>query len=194
MLGNKMSNGTNTSGKSMNVPYDKWGREVSNEIIRDEDGNTVGSIDDETIFIYEEDVQPVTKKQVLQDIDGWRNDDGTYGDGDVNITIAYEDGTFVTSDDLNGRRYKKSGIIGASISTADYEMVWGGEINRNGRFVEWQTWSEDGESGKSNAYSGYKAVEKYRQRVRTTYNNPNGRGGYKTVRTIIRKSKKVPVN
>ena len=173
----------------MNVPFDKWGREVNDEPVYDKEGNTVGYISDELRSITEEYTEEVTKKQVLEDIDAWRMDDGTYGDDDVAIYLAYKDGTFVDVKDLNGKAYKKTGIIGASISTGDYQMVWGGEITKNGDFVEWQTWSPDGESGESNSISGYKTVGVYRQRVKTTFNNPNGRGGYKTKREVLRKSK-----
>ena len=177
------------SGSQMNVPFDKWGREVNDEPVYDKEGNTVGYISDELRSITEEYTEEVTKKQVLEDIDAWRMDDGTYGDDDVAIYLAYKDGTFVDVKDLNGKAYKKTGIIGASISTGDYQMVWGGEITKKGDFVEWQTWSPDGESGESNSISGYKTVGVYRQRVKTTFNNPNGRGGYKTKREVLRKSK-----
>ncbi len=70
-------------------------------------------------------------------------------------------------------------------------MVWGGNIDkRTGKLVEWTVHDENGDEGMSNTYSGYKAVAVYRQRVKTTYNNPNGRGGYRTVRQVIRQSQK----
>lgn len=168
------------------VPYDKWGPE-KDEDIYDSDGNHIGRVEDRTVFINEPDVRPVTKAEVLKDIDNWRNDDGTYGDEDTAIYLAYKDGTFVDASDLNGKAYKKTGIVGASISTADYEMVWGGEM-KNGSLQMWETWSPDGGSGKHNSYSGYKTVGSYRERVETTYNNPNGKGGYTARRRVIRRS------
>ena len=181
------------SGTRMNVPYEEWGKMVDKPI-KDKDGNTIGYIEDRDVYVSEPDYRTVTKKDVLNDIDGWRNDDGTYGDEDTAIYFAYKDGTFVDADDLNGKKYKTTGLVGVSISTADYEMVWGGEIGRDGKLHQWETWSEDGESGRANSYSGYKAVAVYKERVKTTYNNPNGKGGYKAVRKVIRRSKQKPLN
>lgn len=193
MLGDVMSGGTNKSRKdAMNIPYEKWGREKTIESRKDANGNNY-YIEDYLRSVQEPETYTVTKKQVLDDIDGWRMDDGSYGDGDVKIYLAYKDGTFVDADDLNGKKYKKSGIIGASISTGDYEMVWGGELDRNGRFVQWQTWSEDGESGQPNSYSGYKTVAVYMERVKTRFVYDEERDRYKTVRTVIRRSTKKKV-
>ena len=170
-----------------NVPYDKWGPEKDREQIRDENGDLIGVIHDEIRYVQEEDIRPVTLKDVLADIDAYRQDDGTYGDDDISISLAYEDGTFVDVNALNGKRYKKKGIVGAHIGTPDYEMVYGGEM-RNGSLRPWQTWSEDGESGHSNSYSGYKATGAYRVRIRTTFNNLDDRGRYRTKHEIIRRS------
>lgn len=172
---------------SMNVPYDSWGKEISMQEIRDKNGNVIGHIEDSNVFVQEPEVRPVTKREVLQDIDNWRMDDGSYGDEDTKIYLAYDNGDVIDASDLGGAKYKKKGLIGASISTADYEMVWGDEIHR-GQRVPIQTWSESGESGRSNVYSGYKATGVYRIRTKTTYNNTNGRGGYRVKREIIRKS------
>lgn len=193
----KTSRGGRRSGaNAMSVPYEEWGKEIDKPIL-DGEGNTIGYIEDETRYVYEDDIRKVTKKEILNDIDGWRNDDGTYGNEDTSILLVYEDGAVVDVDDLNGKRYKKAGIIGASVTTGDYEMVWGEEyVRRNGRRerVPIQTFSEDGESGLTNSYSGVKATGAYKVRVRTTYNNPNGRGGYKTERQTIRKSTVKPLN
>ena len=176
------------SGMSNNtVPYDEWGQDILMQDVYDKDGNVIGHISDEMRWVSEPDVRPTTKKEVLSDIDGWRNDDGTYGDEDTAIYLAYKDGSFVDVSELNGKAYKKSGIVGASISTGDYEMVWGGEMH-NGVLRPWKTWSPDGEGGASNSYSGYKTTGVWKERVKTTYNNPNGRGGYKVVHKTIRKS------
>ena len=181
-----------SSAGSMNVPYDRWGKMIFEEIL-DKDGAVIGSIEDAERFVTEDYVEPTTKKAVLADIDAWRNDDGTYGDNDVSILLAYQDGTFVDVKELNGKAYKKTGIIGASISTGDYEMVWGGEINKKtGKKEMWQTWSEDGESGHSNSISGAKQVGSYKVRVKTTfepyYNKIYGTTTYRQVKTIIRQS------
>lgn len=164
----------------MNVPYDEWGEEVRYDPIYGEvDGidSLIGWYEDRKVFDYEEDIRPVTKKEVLEDINAWRMDDGTYGDDDVAIYIAYKDGTVVGKDDLDGKAYKKTGIVGASISTGDYEMVWGGEIGRDGELHQWKTWNpDDDEAGHANSYSGYKAVSSYwiRNKVITTNRRKNG--------------------
>lgn len=181
----------------MNVDYDKWGKVLDGadaKEVHDKDGNVVGYIRDERRFVYEPDERPVTKKEVLDEISGWRNDDGSYGIDDVHIFVAYDDGTFFDSGS-SGKRYrekfKKTGIIGASVSTGDYEMVWGGEKGKNGELIKWETWTapDSGEKGKSNSYSGYKAVGKYYVRVKTTYNNLAPDGTYRTKKQTIRKSK-----
>ena len=189
----------------MNVDWNKWGEVLDwgqhKEIIETGDDGiptVVGYIGDELRYITEPEERPITKKEIMAEIEGWKNDDGTYGDDDTHITIAYDDGTFFAND-MSGGNYrekmKKTGIIGASLSTADYEMVWGGEMNRKtGQIEPYKTWvspydEEEGREGKSNSYSGYKTVGMYRVRVKTTYNNkyPNGRSY--TKHEIIRKSK-----
>ena len=187
--GKAVGTGTNSGKNQMSVPYDKWGDDWKawDHPVYDSEGNKIGVIEDRIVYIQEEDIRPATKKEVLADIDGWRMDDGTYGDEDTKICFAYKDGTFVSADDLNGKAYKKTGLVGVSISTGDYEMVWGGEMH-NGSVRPWQTWSPDGESGHSNSYSGYKATGAYKERVRITYNNPGPNGTYKTKREVIRRS------
>ena len=194
----------NGSAADMNVDWDKWG-EVLNPGVQitemGEDGIpvVVGRIYDETVFIYEPDEHPITKKDILDEIAAWKNDDGTYGIEDTSIFVAYDDGTFFSSDGskMSGYRdkFKKSGIIGATVMTGDYEMVWGGERNRKtGQIEPYKTWvspedEDNGKEGKSNSYSGYKAVSQYMRRIKKTYNNklPNGRSVTKN--EVIRKSK-----
>lgn len=177
-----------SSPSSKPVPYDSWGTMVD-EPIKDREGNTIGYIEDDDVYIYEPDIQEVTRADVLRDIKGWRNDDGTYGNEDVSISIAYDDGTFLSLDD-GATKFKRTGIIGAAITTADYEMVWGGNLNKYREFQPWYAHNEDGEEDESlqNVYAGYKATGVYRIRTRVTYNNPNGRGGYTTRRQRLRTS------
>ena len=196
--GGDKRNGYGKKEDPMNVPFDEWGQMINHEEIIDKNGDRIGYIQDEYAYNYEPDIHPVTKKDVLSEIDAWRNDDGTYGDEDTAIYLAYKDGTFVDTDDLNGKAYKKTGIVGASISTGDFEMVWGGEVGRDGEVHPWETWvspsdMDAGERGHSNSYSGYKATSYYKKRTRVTFNTPNGRGGYKTVRETVRKSTTKPL-
>ena len=192
-------------GGRMNVDWDKWGKvldwgDAIQIIEKGEDGidTIVGTIRDEIRYITQPDERTITRAEIMRDISGWQNDDGTYGDDDTTIFIAYDDGTFFDSNyPMKSGKYrdklKKTGVIGASISTPDYEMVWGGERNRAGRIEPYKTGTpydeSEGIGGKSNSYFGYKTVGKYRVRVKTTYNNklPNGR--YATKREVIRKSK-----
>lgn len=189
----------------MNVDWDKWGKVLdwgdSIEIReKGEDGidTIVGRIRDEIRYITQPDEHPVTRAEIMREIAGWQNDDGTYGDDDTSIFIAYDDGTFFSSSyPIKEGKYrdklKKTGVIGATLSTPDYEMVWGGERNRAGRIEPYQTSTpydeSEGIGGKSNSYFGYKTVGEYRVRVKTIYNHklPNGR--YTTKREVIRKSK-----
>lgn len=178
-----------SSSNSMNVPYDKWGKMVD-EHIYDKDGAMIGYIEDREVFEYEPVVEAITKKQALQAVDDWRMDDGTYGDKDTAIYFAYQDGTFVDAADLNGKAYKKTGLIGVSLSGADDEFVWGGEMYK-GEFRAWKTWSEDGESGHSNSHAYHKAVGVYKIRTKVItqpYQTKSGDTQYRTVRTKIRQS------
>lgn len=196
-----MGRGSSGMGENpMSVDWDKWGEIINYEPIEitDENGEriVIGHIQDELRSITVPEERPVTKAEVMKDIQDWKNDDGSYGDEDVHIFVAYDDGTFFTNDWSGSRggniyrdKLKKTGVIGASISTGDYEMVWGGDKGKNGEIRKWETWSSDGESGKSNTYSGYKTTGMYRVRVKRTYNErfPNGRIHPKI--EIIRKSK-----
>ena len=88
--GGKGATSSNGASKgNMNVPYDRWGEMIYEEIL-DKDGAVIGRIEDEERYVTEDYVEPTTKKSVLADIDAWRNDDGTYGDNDVAIYLAYK--------------------------------------------------------------------------------------------------------
>lgn len=199
-MGGRGASSSGGGGSVKTVPYDSWGK-MKEEWLRDKDGNLIGTIKDDTRYIYEPDIRPITKKEILSDIDGWRNDDGTYGDQDTAIYLAYKDGSFVNVNDLDGKAYKKSGIVGASISTADYESAWGGEVNKKtGNIDPWtvHNFDDDGNEveGKANSYSGHKATGKYIVRTKTTYNNPNPRrdGTYITKYETLRKSTVKPMD
>lgn len=194
------------------VRYDKWGKLLQGSDIvdiRDENGDIIGIIEDELRYNSVEDVRKVSLAEAKRDLDAWLNDkdeDGwSYGNEDTSFFVAYADGTQVFDDDLDGKKFKKTGIIGISIQTGDYEMVAGDNwVRRNGRMVRepLQTWSEDGESGLTNSYSGYKSTETWIERVETTYNNPVQRIGYdrkpytvyRPKRRVIRRSTKRPLN
>ena len=179
----------------MNVDWDKWGKTLDGadaKYVYDKDGNVIGSIRDELRFTSVPEERSITRAEIMKDISGWRNDDGSYGDEDTTIFVAYDDGTFFASDmvGVNGYRdkLKKTGVIGASIMTPDYEMVWGGERNSRGDLVPYTTHFDDEGGGKSNTYSGYKITGQYRVRVkRWTERLQNGR--YQQRSEIIRKSK-----
>lgn len=157
-----------------------------------------------------EDIRPITKREIIDDIWAWRDDDGEFSDPDISVFLQYDDGTVYINGwgSSSGSHYrdkpKKSGVIGASINTGDYEEVWGYEVNeRTGKRSLIQTWSEDGESGLTNTYSGYKQVSKYRVRKRTTtywddnykkYGYYGPKGGYRTKIDVVRKSKTVPID
>lgn len=185
------------TGSGKEVDIDKWGKFINRyeaTLIKDKDGTVIGRIYDDIRYEQEEDIRKITKKAILEDVDAWRMDDGTYGDEDTHIGIAYADGTHVNLNDLDGKPYKKKDIIGVHISTGDYESVWGGEYNPRTRQIEpYKTWSEDGESGQSNVYSGYKATAEYYVRIQETdvKKHSKYRGDYwEKERKILRRSKK----
>lgn len=185
----------------MAVPYDEWGPMIDETLRRvGDDGITevYGSIRDDTVYNMERDYHTTTKKELLADIEAWRMDDGSYGDDDTHIYIAYEDGsTWSSTDDHGGKPFKKRGIIGMSLSTGDYEEVWGEDWVGRGwerRRTPMKT-SEDpetGEPGRSNTYAGYKPVSKYKIRTRVTY-EPDARGRMRPKRERLRQSTTVPV-
>ena len=177
---------------AMNVPYNEWGEEISNKPIKDSNGDVIGYINDETRFEYESVIEKSTKKQVLDLINTWKMDDGTYGDEDTAIYVAYDDGRFLNlSDGEPHRRWSKQGIVGLSISTADDEAVWGGEM-RNGSIQKWELSPVNEQAeGKTDSYLYYRTTNSYKVRVKETYNNLNPRTGrYETKREVIRQSTK----
>lgn len=185
-----MGGRSSASEDSMAVPYDNWGKEVREEL-RNSDG-VYGYIEDENVYLSEPDISRITKKQILDDIEGYRNDDGTYGDNDVGIFITYKDGSTYWNDNAEGG-FKKSGIIGVSVSTPDYQAAWGEDFVGSGgdkRRVPMTTSALDGVPELSNSYVGYKTTGVYKQRVKTTYNNWNEKKQrYEVKREIVRKSK-----
>lgn len=188
----------------MAVPYDEWGPMIDEEFTYTMSNGEVdehGRLEDRIVYDMARDFQPTTRKGLLADIEAFRNDDGTYGDDDIAIFIAYEDGSSWSNQFSNtaSKPFKKRGIIGLSLSTPDYEEVWGedwtgGRWAHERKRVPMRTAEdpETGEPGRANSYAGYKAVSKYRVRTRITV-EPNGRGGYRQKRETIRRSTKVPV-
>ena len=206
-MGGRRSSSGNTV---KTVSYEKWGKMwdgADRRDVRDENGDVVGHIEDVVMWNSVEDIQKATLAEAKREIDAWLNDKDneygwTHGDDDVHIFVAYSDGTQISDDELNGKKFKKSGIIGVSVSTGDYELVVGDEwVNRSGQRIREpiQTWSEDGKSGLTNVWSGYKSTEKWIERVETTYNNPvYDKDGnikrYQTKRRVLRRSTRVPLN
>ncbi|MBR2680385.1 MAG: hypothetical protein IKE23_06485 [Exiguobacterium sp.] len=200
-----------TAQRKKEVPYEEWGKYLDGRDridLRDKNGDYIGYVEDVTRYDSVEDIRKVSLREAIDELFAWQNDkdeDGwSYGNGDTSFFVAYKDGTQMGDDDLNGKKFKKTGIIGVAIQTGDFEMVAGDEwIRRDGRIVREpiQTWSEDGESGLTNSYSGYKSTEKWIERVETTFNNPVTRRGYDgepytayvTKRRVLRRSTKVPV-
>ena len=180
--------GANVSGSGATVPFDSWG-EMKHEEIRDKNGDIIGYIEDEYRYIKEPVIEKSTKKTVLDLINDYKMDDGSYGDEDVAIYVAYNDGKFLK---LSGgdphKRWSKQGIVGLSISTPDEEAVWGGEM-KNGSVQKWElSPSVEQAEGKTDSRIYYNTTGRYKVRVKTTYNNPKSNGGYETKREIIRKS------
>ena len=171
----------------MNVPYDEWGEELRH-YSEGEDIDTV-HIDDELRSIMEEDISKATKKEVIDTILAWRDDDGLWTDDDMAGYIAYKDGRFIDVKDLNGKSFPRQGIIGAYFSGPDDEMAWGYEMSRSGgrlHEVPMTVHSEDGRAF-MNTHIGYETTGFYRERIRQSYYR-NERGRVITRRETIRKS------
>ena len=201
--GGDKRNGYGKKEDPMNVPFDEWGAETDERIYGEWNGERtqIGYYEDRTVYDYEEDIRPVTKKEALAEIDVWRNDEygreqyGSYGDEDVSIIVAYKDGKVISDDELeNGKAFKKAGIVGVSISTPDYQMVWGGEVGRDGKLLTWET--SENEEGKTytNSYAGYKPVSLYKVRYKIIHNNQRPNGTYYTTYERVRQSTKKKVN
>lgn len=167
--------------KPLKTDVDKYGTDHNSKALA---GNTAfdgqpqkalqARVYDRTHNVMEKDYHKVDKTEVMKDIEGWKNDDGTYGTGDEAIYVAYEDGKVVALHELDpGEKWSKQGICGLRISTGDYEMVWGGEWIRpkyeKPRFEPYETSEFDSNGndipGKQNSYSGYKLVGTYKERV-----------------------------
>ena len=193
--------GSNTGGKDkdpMNVPYDQWG-EMIEEDIPDPTGkyDRIGYIKDDFRYTMEPIDLPTTKKEVLQEVAAWKNDDGTYGTGDEAIYIAYDDGTFLDLTDSETGKFSRKGIIGISVSTADDEYVWGGELNKKtGNIEPWTTHENDeyGTGGKSNSHATWKTTGQYIVRTKTLWQGRKTQYGYEPTYEIIRKSAVRPIN
>lgn len=180
----------------MAVPIDRWGTFMDGadiQDIRDEEGTVIGDIQDSILYNYEHQLTPVTKKEAVDFALGfWSKLDHAWEvDDDYKIYFAYDDGTFRDVADNPEKGLNRRGLIGVSVSTPDDEMVWGGNVRWvNGRkeFQKWGVTDEDGNEVEGDYHSWYKTTGYYYVRTRTTYNTPNGRGGYRMQRERIRQS------
>ena len=171
---------SSSGGASGEVPYDKWGKDIgmmegfeNRKIIYDENGNDVGSehFEDYTAYISVPIVQEATVSQIVKDINGWKNDDGTYGGEDVYISVEYADGTHINNEADNfGKVYAKNkrSIVGASISTADYEAAAGKTKTSRG-WVDMETSEDSGGRTYANSALSYVPIGKYKKRTKITY-------------------------
>ena len=167
------------SGRS-EVAYDKWGKMIDvmegfgkRKPIYDENGEEVGSyhFEDHEHYIQVPVVQEATVSQIIKDIKGWRNDDGTYGGEDVYISVEYADGTHINNETDNfGKVFAKNKrqIVGASISTADYEAAAGKTKTSRG-WVDMETSEDSGGQTHANSAISYVPIGKYKKRTKVTY-------------------------
>lgn len=161
--------------KRMNIPYDEWQHEEDKHTGRPAGDRPYDVYErDTTRYIMDKDIRKATKKSTLEDVENWKNDDGTYGTGDEAIYIIYDNGKFLNlTDGEVHNRWSKQGIRGISISTGDYEQVWGEEY-----YPKEQEWKplrthefDDNANpieGYANSYSGYKATGAYKVREEET--------------------------
>ena len=176
------------SGKTdpMNVPYDEWGEMIG---IRSEgDGVDTVYLEDQLLSILEEDIFKTTKKEVIDTILAWRDDDGLWSDEDMAGYIAYKDGRFIDVKDLNGKSFPRQGIIGAYFSGPDDQMAWGHEWARSGgqlRQVPMTVTSEDGREF-MNTHIGAVTTGMYRVRRKTSFYRDGNK--VRTKRETIRQS------
>lgn len=191
--------GGRSSGSGMagnQVPYDEWGKMMAGldaEDIRDKDGTIIGQIEDSTRYLREQVIEKVTKKSAIDEAFSYKNDDGTFGDDDIQIYATYADGSTWSSDSGQNKGLKKSGLIGVSISTPDSETAWGEDYVGRGRdrrrVPNRLSYDPDtGEEGPANSHKWYRISGMQKVRHRVTYNNyyPNGRRY--TKRELIRES------
>lgn len=169
-----------------NIPYKDWKHQ---EDRKDDhyDASTPYSIyeHDEKHYVREKDIRKVGKKDTIEEVEAWKNDDGTYGtgNGDESIYVIYDDGSYEElTDGETHRGWKSKNIKGISISTGDYMQVWGEEYNSKTK--EWtplETYEFDDNAnpiqGYSNSYSGGKFTGEYNARIRrtTTFNKERNR-------------------
>ena len=172
--------GSRGAGSGREVAYDKWGHFIepmegfgNRKAIYDENGNEVGSehLEDSTHQVYVPVIQEATVSQIVKDINAWKNDDGTYGDEDTYMSVEYSDGRHISNQDDNFRKVfakNKRDIVGATISTADYEAAAGKTKTSKG-WVDNET--SEAANGKSytNSYIGYVSVGEYKTRNKYTY-------------------------
>lgn len=158
----------------MNIPYDQWKHEEDKHTARGTEKPYDVYERDETRYIHEKDIRKVTKKSTMEEVEVWRNDDGTYGTGDESIYIFYDNGKFVDlTDGEVHERWSKQGVRGISISTGDYQQVWGEEYypkTKEWKPIQTDEFDEDSNpiDGYSNSYSGYKATGVYNVRQQET--------------------------
>ena len=182
-----------TGINQMNVPYDKWGAFMDGADIQtlyDADGNVIGDIRDNLIYVSEHQLDSIEKRDAINYALEFYSklDGGWLVDDDYKIYLAYQDGKFRDVADDPEKGLNRKGLIGVYVSTPDDEMSWGGNMSARYGFQQWGVRDGDGNEVEGNYHSWYKTTGVYKERVKTTYNNPNGKGGYRTKREIIRKS------
>lgn len=194
--------GARNTEDTMNVPINEWGEMWDSYDHRVMDGDTIiGTIEDKYFYDREPDIRKITKSKALDELDAWKNDDGTYGagDGDESIYVIYDDGRYFNlTDGEPHKRWSKQGIKGISISTADYEIAWGEEYDRRNR--EWtpiRTHEFDANGnvieGYANSLSSSKISAEWIERIKTTHVWDEKLKRNRTVREVLRKSTKKQV-
>lgn len=183
-------------GDSMAVPYGEWGERLNGmnaEPIYNENGEMIGEIVDSELWFKDPVIEKATKKQAIDEAFSYKNDDGTFGDDDIQIYATYADGSSWSSDSGQNKGLKKSGLIGISVSTPDSETAWGEDFIGRGRdrrrVPNRLSYDPDtGEEGPANSTKWYKITGKQLIRQRIIYNNQRKDGRYYTTRETIRQS------
>lgn len=155
----------------MNVPYDQWGEDVNNELIRDSEGTIIGSINDEYRNIQEEVLDSIEKKDAVKfALQYYDKEDGWIDDDDYAIYFAYEDGTFRSAREDNPKvSVNRKGLVGVYVSTPDDEVSWGGNYtwyNGHKEFQQWAVHDGEGNEVEGNYHSYYKTTGVYKERVK----------------------------